>query len=72
MLVIELGRTSSAQAKHALERLFAVRAHIIGAILSKFDVRSAGYGYGYGYDYHYGQRSERPALAKSLRKLLPG
>jgi capsular exopolysaccharide synthesis family protein len=72
VLVIESGRTSSAQAKHALERLFAVRAHIIGAILSKFDVRSAGYGYGYGYDYHYGQRSERPALAKSLRKLLPG
>ena len=72
VLVIESGRTSSAQAKHALERLFAVRAHIIGAILSKFDVRSAGYGYGYGYDYHYGQRVERPALAKSLRKLLPG
>jgi len=47
---------------------------MVGAILSKFDVRSAGYGYGYGYDYHYGQRVEhqRPALAKSLRKLLPG
>lgn len=72
VLVIESGRTSTAQAKHALERLFAVRAHIIGAILSKFDVRSAAYGYGYGYDYHYGQRAERPALAKSLRNLLPG
>ncbi|HEX6740181.1 MAG TPA: polysaccharide biosynthesis tyrosine autokinase [Sphingomicrobium sp.] len=72
VLVIESGRTSTAQAKHALERLFAVRAHIVGAILSKFDVRSAGYGYGYGYDYRYGQRIEhRPAL-KSLRKLLPG
>ena len=71
VLVIESGRTSTAQAKHALERLFAVRAHMIGAILSKFDVRSAGYGYGYGYDYHYGQRVEqRPALAK-LRSLLP-
>ncbi|MFL6740462.1 MAG: GumC family protein [Sphingomicrobium sp.] len=71
VLVIESGRTSTVQAKHALERLFAVRAHIIGAILSKFDVRSAGYGYGYGYDYHYGQHVEhRPALAK-LRNLLP-
>ena len=72
VLVIESGRTSTAQAKHALERLFAVRAHMIGAILSKFDVRSAGYGYGYGYDYHYGQRVEqqRPALAK-LKSMLP-
>jgi Mrp family chromosome partitioning ATPase len=71
VLVIEAGRTSAAQARHAVERLLAVRAHIIGAILSKFDVRSAGYGYGYGYDYQYGERAPRPALAKTLRDLLP-
>jgi capsular exopolysaccharide synthesis family protein len=71
ILVIEAGRTSAAQARHAVERLFAVRAHIIGAILTKFDVRSAGYGYGYGYDYQYGERVQRPALAKTLRNLLP-
>jgi capsular exopolysaccharide synthesis family protein len=71
VLVIEAGRTSAAQAKHAVGRLFAVRAHIIGAILTKFDVRSAGYGYGYGYEYEYGEKAERPALAKTLRNLLP-
>jgi Mrp family chromosome partitioning ATPase len=70
-LVIEAGRTSAAQAKHAMARLRAVRAHIIGAILAKFDVRSAGYGYGYGYEYRYGEHRERPALAQSLRNLLP-
>jgi capsular exopolysaccharide synthesis family protein len=73
ILVIESGRTSAAQAKHAMERLWAIRAHIVGAILSKFDVRSAGYGYGYGYEYRYGENAvpQRPALAK-LRNLLPG
>ncbi len=72
VLVIESGRTSAAQAKHAIDRLWAVRAHIIGGVISKFDVRSAGYGYGYGYEYRYGQKAEqRPALAKSLRNLLP-
>jgi capsular exopolysaccharide synthesis family protein len=71
VLVIEAGRTSAAQARHAVERLYAVRAHVIGAILTKFDVRSAGYGYGYGYEYQYGESAERPALARTLRKLLP-
>ena len=72
VLVIESGRTSAAQAKHAIDRLWAVRAHIIGGVLSKFDVRSAGYGYGYGYEYRYGEKAEkRPALAKSLKNLLP-
>lgn len=72
ILVIEAGRTSAAQARHAMERLWAVRAHIIGAILSKFDVRSAGYGYGYGYEYRYGEHAERPSLAAKARNLLPG
>ena len=71
VLVLEAGRTSAAQGRHAIERLYAVRGHIIGAILSKFDVRSAGYGYGYGYEYQYGQTSDRPALTKTLRNLLP-
>jgi succinoglycan biosynthesis transport protein ExoP len=71
VLVIESGRTSAAQARHAVERLFGVRAQVIGAILTKFDVRRAGYGYGYGYEYQYGARVERPALAKTLRNLLP-
>jgi len=73
ILVIEAGRTSAAQARHAMERLWAIRTHIVGAILSKFDVRSAGYGYGYGYEYRYGQNAveQRPALAK-LRNLVPG
>jgi polysaccharide biosynthesis transport protein len=56
VLVVEAGRTRATQARHAIDRLLAVRAHVIGAVLSKFDTRNAGYGYGYGYDYGYGER----------------
>ena len=64
VLVIEAGRTPATRARHAVDRLFGVRTHIIGAILSKFDLKTTGYGYGYGYgyEYHYG-----PATMTSRR-----
>lgn len=54
VFVIEAGRTRSSQARHALDRLMSVRAHILGAVLTKLDSKSSGYGYGYGYNYRYG------------------
>jgi capsular exopolysaccharide synthesis family protein len=54
VFVIEASRTRSSQARHALDRLTAVRAHILGAVLTKLDSRNAGYGEGYGYNYRYG------------------
>ena len=54
VLVVESGRTRATQARHAVERLLSVRAHVIGAVLAKFDMRNSGYGYGYGYNYDYG------------------
>jgi len=38
----------------ALKRLFSARARVVGALLAKYDARSAGYSYGYGYHYGYG------------------
>ncbi|MEO6248584.1 MAG: polysaccharide biosynthesis tyrosine autokinase [Sphingomicrobium sp.] len=55
IFVVESGRTRATQARHAIERILAVRGHFIGAILSKFDEKNMGYGYGYGYDYKYGK-----------------
>jgi capsular exopolysaccharide synthesis family protein len=55
VFVIEASRTRSSQARHALDRLTAVRAHILGAVLTKLDSRSSGYGDGYGYSYKYGK-----------------
>lgn len=53
VLIIEAGQTRRGLAKAALRRLALGNARILGGILSKFNVRSAGYGYGYGYGYAY-------------------
>lgn len=54
LLVIEAGGSRIATAKAALKRLFGARAHVVGALITKFDAKVAGYGYGGDYgDYHY-------------------
>jgi capsular exopolysaccharide synthesis family protein len=71
VLVIEAEKTSATRARHAIDRLFGVGTHLIGAILTKFDLKTTSYGYGYGYDYRYGKTAEKPALAEKIGKLLP-
>jgi polysaccharide biosynthesis transport protein len=54
LLVVAAGETRRNTAKVALKRIQYARGNVIGALLSKFDVKQAGYGYGYGYgDYEY-------------------
>jgi polysaccharide biosynthesis transport protein len=54
LLVVAAGETRRHTAKIALKRVQFARGNVIGALLSKFDVKQAGYGYGYGYgDYDY-------------------
>jgi len=43
----------SSLVKTALGRLASANARIIGAVLTKFEARRAGYGYGNGYEYGY-------------------
>lgn len=70
LLVIEGGTTRVATAKEALKRLLGARAHVVGALITKFDARTAGYGYGYGGDYGgyqyyaYGAGAGTPRLGK--------
>ncbi len=70
MLIVESGTTRIATAKAAMKRLTAARAHLVGAILTKFDARIAGYGYG-GYGdylyYSYGGAGNQKALPKPDR-----
>ena len=56
VLALESQRTRATQARHAIERILAVRGNVIGAVLTKFDMAASGYGYGYGYDYGYGEK----------------
>ncbi len=45
------GQARTGSVRGALQRLELARAPVIGAVLTKFDAKSAGYGYGYGYGY---------------------
>jgi succinoglycan biosynthesis transport protein ExoP len=49
VFVIAAGQTRRGAVRNALKRLELARAPIIGAIINKFDVKTASYGYGYGY-----------------------
>ena len=53
--VVEAGRNTVRGAKSALERIQRGGAHIVGAVLTKFDAGQFGYSYGahYGYNYEY-------------------
>lgn len=68
LVVIEAGETRIGLARNALKRLYAARAHVIGALLTKFSAKHAGYGYGYGgynyYSYGGAQKPESKRLAR--------
>ncbi len=54
LFVAGAGQVPSGAVRGALKRLQFARSHVVGAVLTKFDAKSAGYGYGYGHDYGYG------------------
>jgi polysaccharide biosynthesis transport protein len=62
IFVTGAGQARAGGVRGAIKRLQLARANIVGAVLTKFDARNAGYGYGYGYNYNYsyGQRSAVP------------
>lgn len=64
VLVIEANRSPRGAIENALSRLAAGRAHIVGAVLSKFDWRKADPGSAYLSDYYYsyGDRAETPLI----------
>ena len=57
--VVEAYGVQSRSAKIALIRLRNSGAHVLGAVLTKFESKKASYGYGYDYGYEYG--GEKPA-----------
>jgi capsular exopolysaccharide synthesis family protein len=56
LLVLGSGETRRGVVKASLKRLHFARARVVGAVLNKFNFRTASYGYGssYGYGYGYG------------------
>ncbi len=65
VFVIEAEKTPVRAARHALERLRLVNAHVVGALVTKIDYHQLGYGYGYGYgnSYAYGSNPHEAGQA---------
>ena len=61
MLVVTSGKTKISTAQASVKRLASARARIVGALLSRYDARTAGYGYRYESYYGYGNQ---PRLGK--------
>jgi succinoglycan biosynthesis transport protein ExoP len=68
VFVVAAGETKRDVAKVALRRLRLGNTRLLGAVVTKFDMRKAGYGDGYGYSYAYGATAapKRPGLAGAL------
>lgn len=59
LFVLESRGTRRGQARGALKRLRVGRAHLLGAVLTKFNAKTTSYGgYDYAYDYNYGADNE--------------
>ena len=62
LFVVEANGAHYGHAKAALKRLLQGRGRLLGAILTKFDARKAGYKNDYGYYYYEYGGSEQPKL----------
>lgn len=58
LFVVQSNHVRGRQARIALNRLMAGRAHIIGALLTKFDAKIIGQSGDYGYSYNYGHNDD--------------
>lgn len=68
LFVLESRGTGRGQARGALKRIQVGRAHLLGAVLTKFSAKSASYGgYDYAYDYHYGAEADKDGGKKGKR-----
>ena len=68
LFALESRGTRRGQARGALKRLLVGRAHLLGAVLTKFSAKSTSYGgYDYAYDYHYGAEPEAKGPKKGKR-----
>ena len=57
VFVIESHASDKGAVRVAIERLRAANVHMLGAVLTKFNMKLAHYGYGYSYGYGYGYGS---------------
>lgn len=66
VFVVESKGARRGQARGALKRLAMSNARVLGAVLTKLNVKTVGYGgYDYAYDYQYGLEPDRKRAARA-------
>lgn len=65
IFIVGAGQARPGNLRASLRHLQLSRGFVIGAVLTKYDAKAAGYGYGYGYEYGYGYGQGYGADAKS-------
>jgi capsular exopolysaccharide synthesis family protein len=68
MLVMQAGTIRRPVAVRTVNRLLDARAMLIGAVLTKYDVRRTGYSYGYSYSYSYGGYGQKALSSEAGRR----
>lgn len=66
VLIVAAGQVRKGLLHDALRRIRLTRGPIIGGVLTKFDVKRAGYGFGYGYGYGYGHAGQAYGLSRNM------
>jgi polysaccharide biosynthesis transport protein len=70
IMVVEASTIRRSQVLNALNRLRSSNAHVVGAVLNKFNRKNSGYGYGYGYGYNYNYRATEDDRADDDRRIV--
>ena len=68
VVVVRHGRTTRDQLSHAVERLEAVDAKLLGMVINMTPAKKAGSGYGYGYGYGPTHEAETPEAGRRRRR----
>jgi len=68
ILVLQAGKVRRPAAMRTVNRLLEAQANLIGAILTKFDMRRSDYSYGYSYSYGYNMDRGRLASEANRRR----
>jgi len=73
LVVVRHGKTTRDQLAHAIERVEAVDAKVIGVVINMAPTKksNSAYGYGYGYGYSYAPKAPAPGTRKSTEPRKP-
>ena len=69
VLVVESGKSRTADVQEMVRRLADAGAHLAGVVLTKISIKRGRYGYGYGYGFYGSEADQRGAITEEARRI---